>query len=170
VIETGDLDSYFEPDTLKKVDEINVIFDEKNFISESRHTECMSPSNFLQLQHDEQTNFEESVMLEASKFPMLSDEMYTRIQLVLSSGSENSIIIEKFGLRILKKDLRTLQNLNWLNDEVINFYMRLLSNRSLDDTDLIVYAMDTFFTPNYCLVAMQASKGGQGKLICSART
>lgn len=42
----------------------------------------------------------------------------------------------------------TLDGLNWLNDEVINFYMELLRQRSEDNDDLPkVYAMNTFFIP-----------------------
>lgn len=47
-----------------------------------------------------------------------------------------------------RRDLQTLAGLNWLNDEVINFYMNLLMQRCEERKDLPrVYATNTFFYP-----------------------
>lgn len=39
-------------------------------------------------------------------------------------------IISKFGLNITRFDFAFLDGLNWLNDNVINFYMELMKERS----------------------------------------
>jgi len=58
------------------------------------------------------------------------------------------VLAEGFGLRITRKDLCTLADLNWLNDEVINFYMNLLIARGTSsDKYPKVHAMNTFFYP-----------------------
>ncbi|TGZ50554.1 Sentrin-specific protease 1 [Temnothorax longispinosus] len=38
-------------------------------------------------------------------------------------------VMEGFGLKLTRKDLYALADLNWLNDKVINFYMNLLIAR-----------------------------------------
>lgn len=47
------------------------------------------------------------------------------IQFALSPGLDDDVIVEKFGLIIKRKDMETLSETNWLNDEVIHFYMNL---------------------------------------------
>ncbi|KAE9416892.1 hypothetical protein Angca_009064, partial [Angiostrongylus cantonensis] len=47
---------------------------------------------------------------------------------------------------LTRKDLSTLSGLDWLNDEVINFYLQLVCQRSMDAKNLPkVYAFNTFF-------------------------
>ena len=49
-------------------------------------------------------------------------------------------------MNISRSDLATLEGLNWLNDEVINFYMELIKERSEQNEDLPrVHVMNTFF-------------------------
>ncbi|KAL4001827.1 Ulp1 protease family C-terminal catalytic domain protein [Acanthocheilonema viteae] len=53
---------------------------------------------------------------------------------------------EKLSGEITRKDLLTLKGLDWLNDEVINFYMNLICERSQKDASLPkVYAFNSFF-------------------------
>ncbi|XP_032457372.1 sentrin-specific protease 1 [Nasonia vitripennis] len=90
---------------------------------------------------------DEGLPEEVSKLPQLTLDMKERIKLALSSGATDEVLVEKFGLRITKKDIQTLAGLNWLNDEVINFYMNLIMTRSNNDKYPNVYAMNTFFYP-----------------------
>ena len=39
-------------------------------------------------------------------------------------------LTEKFNITITRRDVATLAGLNWLNDEVINFYMNLIMERA----------------------------------------
>lgn len=80
--------------------------------------------------------------------PILTDVMLREVQNALSSRSSNDILAEGFGLRITRKDIQTLSGLNWLNDEVINFYMNLLIERGEKNEKFPnVHAMNTFFYP-----------------------
>lgn len=58
----------------------------------------------------------------------------------------DDILIEEFDIPITRKDLETLEGLNWLNDEVINFYFQMIMSRSkVIDNLPSVYVFNTFF-------------------------
>ncbi|CAL1606189.1 unnamed protein product [Knipowitschia caucasica] len=84
---------------------------------------------------------------EIPEFPELTDEMEAEINRVLRSSNPHEVLSEGFGLSLTRKDLQTLSNLNWLNDEVINFYMNLLVERSKDPALPSVNTFNTFFFP-----------------------
>ncbi|XP_049298634.1 uncharacterized protein LOC125771732 [Anopheles funestus] len=80
--------------------------------------------------------------------PELTKDQLDQMHRKLRTG--NQVVVEKFNLRITGNDLVTLQDLNWLNDAVINFYMELLRERSelkRDQGVPKVYTMNTFFLP-----------------------
>ena len=57
-------------------------------------------------------------------------------------------LVSAFRTDITRKDIDTLKGLNWLNDEVINFYMQMIVERSQEhDNWPNVYAFNTFFYP-----------------------
>jgi sentrin-specific protease 1 len=59
---------------------------------------------------------------------------------------DNTVEICKFDIPITRKDLQTLKGLNWLNDEVINFYFQMIMSRSQSEDDLpSVYVFSSFF-------------------------
>lgn len=84
---------------------------------------------------------------EEPEFPELTEEMEVEVNRVLRGGSPHEVLSEGFGLSLTRKDLQTLSNLNWLNDEVINFYMNLLVERSKDPSLPSVNTFNTFFYP-----------------------
>lgn len=49
------------------------------------------------------------------------------------------IIIEKFKLNITNEDLKTLDANNWLNDNIINFYLELIKGKFLSSKFLLNY-------------------------------
>uniref|UniRef100_A0A1I7XQ06 ULP_PROTEASE domain-containing protein n=1 Tax=Heterorhabditis bacteriophora TaxID=37862 RepID=A0A1I7XQ06_HETBA len=65
-----------------------------------------------------------------------------------------------FGIKLTRRDLLTLCDLDWLNDEVINFYLQLVCERSVRTEGMpkvsnvhyfhmvVVYAFNTFFYSN----------------------
>ncbi|XP_011553362.3 sentrin-specific protease 1 [Plutella xylostella] len=84
----------------------------------------------------------------AVELPELTPEQEKLVNRALGPGPPGQLLVEKFNLRIHRRDLQTLAGLNWLNDEVINFYMNLLMQRSEQRPDLPkVYATNTFFYP-----------------------
>ncbi|XP_031700865.1 sentrin-specific protease 1 [Anarrhichthys ocellatus] len=90
---------------------------------------------------------EESTPLEEKpEFPEFTEEMEAEVNKGLRGGN-HEVLSEGFGLSLTRKDLQTLSNLNWLNDEVINFYMNLLVERSKDPGLPSVNTFNTFFYP-----------------------
>ncbi|KAI3382861.1 hypothetical protein SNEBB_005430 [Seison nebaliae] len=81
-------------------------------------------------------------------FLILSDEFWKESKQIV-----NGVIIPpKFQVddnEILSKDLRTLKNGEWLNDEIINSYLTLICNRSKKKSNLpSCYHFNTFFYTN----------------------
>ncbi|KAM8862965.1 sentrin-specific protease 1 isoform 1-T1 [Spinachia spinachia] len=89
---------------------------------------------------------EQKPLEEKPEFPELTEEMEAEVNRVLR-GANHDVLSEGFGLSLTRKDLQTLSNLNWLNDEVINFYMNLLVERSKDPSLPSVNTFNTFFYP-----------------------
>ena len=84
---------------------------------------------------------------EEEPLPTLTEDMLVQVRNALAPRSSNEILVEKFGLRVTRKDIQTLAGLNWLNDEVINFYVNLLMERGKLESFPKVYSMNTFFYP-----------------------
>lgn len=89
--------------------------------------------------------------IEESKEPELvplTDDQEDLVNHALSAyASKNEVLAKNFGLNITRRDLLTLAGLNWLNDEVINFYMNLIIERGKDSSFPKAYAFNTFFYP-----------------------
>lgn len=84
---------------------------------------------------------------EEDELPELTDEMEEEIDQALCHGP-NQILADEFNIKITRGHMHTLDGLNWLNDEVINFYMELIVKRSKELDDIPkVHAMNTFFYP-----------------------
>ncbi|KAM6473703.1 sentrin-specific protease 1 isoform 1-T2 [Liasis olivaceus] len=79
------------------------------------------------------------------EFPEITEEMEKEIKNVLRSGNQDEVLSEAFRLTITRKDIQTLKHLNWLNDEIINFYMNMLMERSKQKGFPTVHAFNTFF-------------------------
>ncbi|KAM3871596.1 sentrin-specific protease 1 [Diretmus argenteus] len=86
---------------------------------------------------------------EKPEFPELTEEMENEVSRGLR-GNPHEVLSEGFGLSLTRKDLQTLSHLTWLNDEVINFYMNLLVERSKDPSLPSVDTFNTFFYPKLC--------------------
>uniref|UniRef100_A0A914QE42 Ubiquitin-like protease family profile domain-containing protein n=1 Tax=Panagrolaimus davidi TaxID=227884 RepID=A0A914QE42_9BILA len=80
-------------------------------------------------------------------FPLLPPEALQLIKLAWNRrANEDKIFVVTREVKIIRKDLLNLSGLNWLNDEVVNFYLDLVVKRSTEDDSLPrVYAFQTFF-------------------------
>uniref|UniRef100_A0A8D0AXN4 SUMO specific peptidase 1 n=1 Tax=Salvator merianae TaxID=96440 RepID=A0A8D0AXN4_SALMN len=92
------------------------------------------------------------------EFPEITEEMEREIKCVLRSGNQDEVLSEAFRLTITRKDIQTLNNLNWLNDEIINFYMNMLMERSKQRGFPSVHAFNTFFFTKLKTAGYQAVK------------
>lgn len=86
----------------------------------------------------------------ANDYPRLDPDKHIKraYYLVSRNVAPAAVLITKFNISITGHDISTLQwdPLTWLNDEVINFYMELLGERSrLNEKLPKVHGMNTFF-------------------------
>ncbi|XP_044268035.1 sentrin-specific protease 1-like [Tribolium madens] len=81
---------------------------------------------------------------EEVELPPLTDEQLRMVKKAFS-GDPNEVLTKKFNLNVTRRDMQTLSGLNWLNDNVINFYMNLIMERGTDSKWPRTYATNTFF-------------------------
>ncbi|XP_078407762.1 sentrin-specific protease 2-like isoform X1 [Cetorhinus maximus] len=77
--------------------------------------------------------------------PQFTERMVEEVRKALDYGEPDEVLSTGFKLRITRKDIGTLCNFSWLNDEVINFYMCLIMERNKEACLPRVYAFNTFF-------------------------
>uniref|UniRef100_A0A8C6IJU1 SUMO1/sentrin specific peptidase 1 n=1 Tax=Mus spicilegus TaxID=10103 RepID=A0A8C6IJU1_MUSSI len=92
------------------------------------------------------------------EFPEITEEMEKEIKNVFRNGNQDEVLSEAFRLTITRKDIQTLNHLNWLNDEIINFYMNMLMERSKEKGFPSVHAFNTFFFTKLKTAGYQAVK------------
>ncbi|XP_035755917.1 sentrin-specific protease 2 [Egretta garzetta] len=80
-------------------------------------------------------------------FSPLTEAMEKEVVAAFGEGEPDEIMSSAFKLKVTREDIQTLQNLRWLNDEVINFYMSLLMERNKKEGYPAVHAFSTFFYP-----------------------
>lgn len=82
---------------------------------------------------------------EEVELPELTEQHHQMIQRAFR-GDPSEVLSRKFNLNITRADIKTLSGLNWLNDEVINFYMNLIAERSTKNEKLPkTHTFNTFF-------------------------
>uniref|UniRef100_A0A3Q2P6X5 Sentrin-specific protease 2 n=1 Tax=Fundulus heteroclitus TaxID=8078 RepID=A0A3Q2P6X5_FUNHE len=80
--------------------------------------------------------------------PRLTKEMSAEVSEALAQRDPNLVLSAAFKLRITQRDLSTLLEGGWLNDEVMNFYLSLIMERHSGESGrLKVYTFSTFFYP-----------------------
>lgn len=85
---------------------------------------------------------------EKPSLPELTCQMNEVVNNALAPYPQGQILSECFNISITREHMSTLFGLNWLNDEIINFYMELIVQRSKEREDYpSVHAMNTFFYP-----------------------
>ncbi|XP_065282430.2 sentrin-specific protease 1-like isoform X1 [Dermacentor albipictus] len=79
--------------------------------------------------------------------PGITRAMQREVEAALVPTPADEVLVSAFRIHIRRADMRTLADGEWLNDEVINFYMNLLAERSKKEGYPRVYAFNTFFYP-----------------------
>lgn len=64
--------------------------------------------------------------------PLTADEEQT-VESALGPGPEGELLAELLNVPVHRRDMRTLRPMQWLNDEVVNYYFKLLLKRANDD-------------------------------------
>ena len=79
--------------------------------------------------------------------PRLSQEQIALVE-QNSKVASHTIVAEFERNQCTQADLATLDGLQWLNDEVINYYLQLIRSRSEEASDLpVVHCFNTFLYP-----------------------
>lgn len=118
---------------------------EKRLIEEARRDELLSLEEQLRKKLTLTGYVFRPRKIKKDEFPELDDEGALLVKRVWNRKLPQD---EKISGEITRKDLLTLKGLDWLNDEVINFYMNLICERARNDENLPkVYAFNTFFYP-----------------------
>jgi Ulp1 family protease len=102
-------------------------------------------SERLQLDHKNISKYyiEELFSLpEENEFPELTDDQDACVTRWLNAHPQDEVLASAFNINITRKDIQSLKGLNWLNDEIINFYMNLIATNA---KGLSVYPFTTFF-------------------------
>ncbi|OPJ86807.1 sentrin-specific protease 2 [Patagioenas fasciata monilis] len=114
--------------------------EEKKFMNKFTNLE---EKRFLKLEEKQFPKLEKA----AERFSPLTEAMEREIVAAFRDGDPGEIMSSAFKLRVTREDIHTLQNLRWLNDEIINFYMSLLVERNKKEGYPSVHAFSTFFYP-----------------------
>ncbi|NXF35907.1 SENP2 protease, partial [Nyctibius bracteatus] len=82
-----------------------------------------------------------------SPFNCSFQAMEREVDAALGQGSPSEVLSSAFKLEVTRESMCTLRNFQWLDDEVINFYMKLLMERSNKEGYPKVHVFSTFFYP-----------------------
>jgi sentrin-specific protease 1 len=77
----------------------------------------------------------------------LSQSEIERVSKEMSTGKDDDILAEKFDICITRADFKLLSDGEWLNDEVVNFYIQMLLERNQLRQHRKVYIFNTHFYP-----------------------
>ncbi|XP_063196315.1 sentrin-specific protease 2-like [Chroicocephalus ridibundus] len=75
----------------------------------------------------------------------VTEAMEREVVAALGKGEPEEIMSSAFNLKVTREDVHTLRNGSWLNDEVINFYMGLVMERSKKAGYPSVHAFSSLF-------------------------
>lgn len=112
------------------------------------HEKLEAKKALLDEQFTQQLTLKDKNAKEPSKLPEITPEMNDVINRAFVPYPPQEILSEDFNISITREHMATLLGLNWLNDEIVNFYMELIVQRSKEKETLpSVHAMNTFFYP-----------------------
>jgi Ulp1 family protease len=85
----------------------------------------------------------------AKSFPPLSVHEEKLVKMALDDNNdEETVLSEGFNMKLTKGDISRLQDMEWLNDEVINFYVNVLMERNNKTPSYPkCHIFNTFFYP-----------------------
>ncbi|XP_063964493.1 sentrin-specific protease 1-like [Lytechinus pictus] len=121
-------DIIYRPEEKEPEDTITLVEDELEEVDEEEEDDGME-------EEDEE------------ELPELTDEMEAEISGALNPNPSSEGLSSAFRLTITRRDMQTLAGLNWLNDEIMNFYFEMLMSRSKGEDYPSIHSFNTFFYP-----------------------
>ena len=83
--------------------------------------------------------------INVSVLPPLSEEEERVSQQLLGGQADQQVLVDKFNIPVTKKTLTCLKDLEWLSDEVVNFYFALVQERAAKRGTVRVFCWTSFF-------------------------
>ena len=82
----------------------------------------------------------------------LTSSQCRQVEDMFESGSGEDVLVNKYNVAMKRKKLRCLRDGTWLNDEVINFYMKILQEYAdtRDEVSQSVHIHNSFFFSKLC--------------------
>ncbi|KAK8779323.1 hypothetical protein V5799_019338 [Amblyomma americanum] len=71
--------------------------------------------------------------------------MQEEVSEALKRGPPQEVLVEAFSIAVRRRDIATLREGRWLNDNVVNVYLAMIAERSEKRGGPRVYAFSTFF-------------------------
>ena len=99
-----------------------------------------------------------SKLKESYKLRPLGFDQLAFVNNIWNSAELNKVVVEAYNIPITVKDLKTLDNRKWLNDNIIDFYMKLLVARSQNSAELLP-KIHIFSTHFYSTLSSKGYKG-----------
>lgn len=91
-------------------------------------------------------SLEEQVMgRDQDQFPEVATDVEREIASALGPGPQDEILSSSFKLNVTREDMQTLQKGQQLNDEIINFYISLLMEKSKSPGFPALHTFGTYF-------------------------
>ncbi|KAK6165340.1 hypothetical protein SNE40_022286 [Patella caerulea] len=128
----------------KRKDAAEVTLETPTEMKKKRHEEL--EKNVRELEPFGRKEIREQVEDKETKLVELTPDMNKVIDIAIGNGPLKTVS-EGFKIKITREDIQTLKGLNWLNDQVINFYLKMLMERGDGDNMARVHAFNTFFYP-----------------------
>ncbi|XP_068277104.1 sentrin-specific protease 2 [Nyctibius grandis] len=91
-------------------------------------------------------------------FCLLSEAMEREVDAAFGQGLPSEVLSSAFNLEITRESICTLRECRWLNDEVINFYMNLVMERSKKEGYPTVHVFSPSFYPKLISAGYDAAK------------
>ena len=104
----------------------------------------------LRVQEDEEKSKKRKRVKKANR--KLNRAQCELVENTWSSGSGEDVLVDKFKVALKRKKFRCLRDGTWLNDEVINFYMKILQEYAdtSDNISQTVFVNNSFFFSKLC--------------------
>jgi len=138
-------------ETDKKIQETKKSLEETKLISKQHHETL---EKLVDKTITEEVSEDEAIGDELDSFPPLTQQMMDEVEKALCGGPQLETLVDGFNITLSRKDIQTLKDMTWLNDEVINYYFNLLMDRSKKCAPTI-HIFNTFFYPRLLKVGHQ---------------
>merc|ERR1719458_2191663 len=135
-----------------ETDEDEAYYDNRTFVRKECDIVYDPDADSLEEEEDDDVkileNFPEIVTIDDEEKEIVLDEAENEPEVRDYENRSDEVLVTAHRISITGEDLQTLEGLNWLNDNIVNFYMAMVEARSTTNKNLpSTYSFSTFFYP-----------------------